>query len=96
MRRSLPMSADAVLAGNLRPLEGRRLPDSLTTKGQTMNHKNDLDIEQVLDLIFNGFTREGACAAVAESHGHDPWGAYTEALLAHPDVQAADDGLRPA
>jgi hypothetical protein len=47
----------------------------------------ELDTEQVLELIENGFTREGAATAVAESHeqGQD----YIDALLAHPDVQAA-------
>lgn len=49
----------------------------------------ELDIEQTLELIGNGFTREGAAMAVAESHGEGQ--AYVEALLAHPDVIAAED-----
>lgn len=30
---------------------------------------DDLDTAQVRDLVYNGFTREGAAQAVAESHG---------------------------
>lgn len=44
-----------------------------------------LDTDQVLDLMFNGFTREGACMAVAESHGQGM--EYAEALLATDPVR---------
>lgn len=42
----------------------------------------ELDTEQVRDLCFNGFTREHAAAAVAESHGEPREGVYADALLA--------------
>lgn len=63
-----------------------------------MSEQEELDIAQVLELIDNGFTREGACVATAESHncGPDAWEhPYTLALLNHPDVLAADDGFGP-
>lgn len=40
-----------------------------------------LDLEQVKELIFNGFTREHACEAVAESHGHPRNGLYMNEML---------------
>lgn len=51
--------------------------------------RDKLDIEQVLELIDNGFTREGAAMAVAESHGQG--NEYVERLIAHPDVQDAEE-----
>lgn len=45
----------------------------------------DLDIDQALELVFNGFTPEHAAAAVAESHGEPRDGEYAEALLAAID-----------
>jgi len=55
---------------------------------------NTLDTNQVLDLMHNGFTREGACLAVVESHTgeRNAWNhPMFDALLAHPDVQNAHD-----
>jgi hypothetical protein len=44
-----------------------------------MTITTEIDTDQVRDLVFNGFTREGAAIAVAESHGEDE--TYVEALL---------------
>lgn len=55
----------------------------------------DIDIDQVLELIDNGFTREGACWAVAESHGHGPDSAYANALLTDPTIAATPDHYEP-
>ena len=41
----------------------------------------DLDTEQVKELVFNGFGRESAAAAVAESHGYYREGKYADDLL---------------
>ena len=41
----------------------------------------ELDTEQVLDLIHNGFTPEHAAEAVAESHGEPRDGKYAQMLL---------------
>ena len=48
---------------------------------------NNLDVEQGLDLIFNGFTTEGAAIAVGESHGYsaEQVESLAAALLAHPE-----------
>jgi len=53
-----------------------------------------LDIEQVLDLRHNGFSREGAAMAVAESHGEGE--EYVHALLAHPSVANTPDVFEEA
>jgi hypothetical protein len=51
--------------------------------------KELLDTVQVLDLMYNGFSRESAARAVAESHGYPEWESpYMTALLADPLVQA--------
>lgn len=50
-----------------------------------------LDTEQVLDLMHNGFTREGAAMAVAESHGEGE--EYVQALLSHPAVVNTPDAF---
>jgi hypothetical protein len=46
-----------------------------------------LDVDQVLDLVFNGFGLEHAVAAVTESHGQtDEWAsALLAATKVHPE-----------
>lgn len=46
---------------------------------------SELDVDQVLELMMNGFTREGACIAVAESHNEGE--EYVERLLNDPLVR---------
>lgn len=50
----------------------------------------ELDVEQVLELMSNGFTREGAAASVTVSHNESH--EYFEALLAQREIQDAYDG----
>ena len=59
-----------------------------------MTTTDALDTNQVLELMHNGFTREGACLAVVESHTglQNAWAREMfDALLNHPDVQAAEE-----
>jgi len=57
-----------------------------------MGAEEALDVDQVLDLMHNGFTREGACHAVAVSHGFPEWDSpYMLRLYAAPEVVAAPE-----
>lgn len=50
---------------------------------------DELDTDQVLELMLNGFDHLWACAAVAESHGQPRDGDYFRQLY------AATDGVAP-